>query len=397
MSRVFESSHINGIQLKNRIIRSATVESLANSAGHPRNELQDLYVKIAKGGVGAIITSMTGVDQGGKGAIYMNMIDKDEYIQDYRMITSSVHAHETPIIVQLVHAGRQTKTSITGAQPVAPSALRDKMFPSDKPREVSETEIWDLIEKFIEAIYRAKQSGFDGVQLHAAHGFLLSQFLSPYMNVRRDRWGGNTENRFRIIGEILRGARERVGDYPIWTKINGHDARRKGMNVHEAVKISKLLAAAGCDAIEVSCGVGEDMFNTIRVKSRPVNAALTLIPDFRKRPKFFKSIFKIMAPFIIKEYKPLLNYNTSAAEIIKSNVNIPVIVVGGIKRLQDIEQIIDKNQADFVAMSRPFIIEPDIVNKFKTGRQKNSRCLSCGYCALGCIESPTRCYYGKLN
>jgi 2,4-dienoyl-CoA reductase-like NADH-dependent reductase (Old Yellow Enzyme family) len=327
----------------------------------------------------------------------MNMIDRDEYIQDYRRITSSVHAHGAPIIMQLAHAGRQTKASITGCQPVAPSALRDKMFPGDKPRELTEREILDLIDKFVIAIERAKLSGFDGVQLHAAHGYLLSQFLSPYMNRRTDDWGGNTQNRFRIVGEILRKARERVGDYTILAKINGHDARRNGMTVEEAVKISRLLEEAGCDAIEVSCGVGEDGFNTIRVRSRPVDAMLALVPDLRGLPRIGKAAIKLLAPLLFKEYKPIWNYNTSAAAQIKASVKIPVIVVGGTRSLAGIEWIIAAKQADYVAMARPFIIEPDIVSKFESGRQTTSRCMSCGYCALGSIDGPTRCHFGKLD
>ena len=397
MKRVFEQSWIGAIRLDNRIIRSATVESLADPEGRPGEELKDLYVRLAEGGVGAIITSMTGIEKAGKGARFMNMIDRDEYIDDYRRITSAVHSRGTPIIMQLAHAGRQTSASITGAQPVAPSALRDKMFWRDRPRELTEPEILDIVDSFVVAIDRARQSGFAGVQLHAAHGFLLAQFLSPYMNRRTDRWGGSTENRFRVVKEILQRARDRIGDYPILAKVNGHDARPNGMRVEEAIEIARLLEAEGCDAIEVSCGVGEDGFNTIRVARRPLDAMFAMVPDFRNMPKVGKTITRLAAPLLVKEHRPLSNYNVLAAARIKAAVNIPVIAVGGTRQLSDIETIIAGDQADFVGMSRPFIIEPDIVNKLKSGRQTGSRCISCGYCALGCIDRRTRCYFGKLD
>jgi len=396
MNSIFDPVSLSGIKLNNRIIRSATFEGMADEAGRPQEGLKDIYVKLAKGGAGAIITSFTGVEKLGKAVKYMNMIDRDDYIEDYLKITSSVHQYETPIIMQLTHAGRQTTKSIAGGQPVSSSALRDKIFFLDKPRALSQNDIKDIIKQFIKAAERAKKSGFDGVQLQASHGFLLSQFLTPYMNKRKDEWGGNTENRFRIVRKIIQGARERLGDYPILAKINGHDGQKQGIKIDEAVRMSELLQEAGCDGIEVSCGVGEDMFNTIRVSNSPVHEMLELIPNLKKLPRPIKSIFKLLGPYLVKVHKPLDNYNVSAAEQIKRNVDIPVIAVGGIKVLRDIEQIIQTKKADYVSMSRAFIIAPDIVNHFKSGKQKASSCISCGFCGLASIENPLKCYYGDL-
>jgi len=397
LNSVFDPVNLSGIKLNNRIFRSATFEGMADENGRPLKKLKDIYAKLAKGGAGAIVTSFTGIDEGGKAVKYMNMIDRDDYIEDYLEITSGVHEYNTPIIMQITHAGRQTTASVTGNQPISPSALRDKVFFSDKPRAMSENDIEKTIGKFVDAIERAQKSGFDGVQLQASHGFLLSQFLTPYMNKKKDKWGGNTQNRFRIVGEILRRASERLGSYPLLAKINGQDGQKNGMTTEEAIRISRLLQDAGCDAIEVSCGVGEDMFNTIRVQRPPVNEMLALVPNLRSLPGPVKILFRLLGPYLVKTHKPITNYNVSAAQQIKHHVDIPVIVVGGIKALNDIERIIETGKADYVSMSRPFIIEPDIVNRFKSGDQRISSCLSCGFCGIASIEKPLKCYYGILK
>lgn len=396
MNSVFEPVNLSSIKLNNRIIRSATFEGMTDENGRPKKELKALYARLAKGGAGAIITSFTGVEKRGKAVKYMNMIDRDDFIEDYQEITSHVHQYETPVIMQITHAGRQTMKSIAGGQPVSSSALRDKIFFQDKPRALSENEINTIIEQFINAIKRAEKSGFDGVQLQASHGFLLSQFLTPYMNQRKDQWGGNTENRFRIVRKIIQGAREQLGDYPILAKINGYDGQKNGMKLDEAVRISELLQEADCDGIEVSCGVGEDMFSTIRVAKPPVNEMLELIPNLKALPGLVKIIFRLFGPYLVKTHQPLDNYNVSAAKKIKRNVDIPVIAVGGIKALSDIERIIKSKRADCVSMSRAFIIEPDIVKRFKSGKQTSSSCISCGFCGVASIENPLKCYYGNL-
>jgi len=395
MSNVFEQTELCGIKLKNRIIRSATHEGMGDGNGRPQKTLVDLYEKLAKGGVGAIITGVTGIQQNGKNAANMTMIDRDAYIDDYKALVHMAHSHDVPVIMQIAHAGRQTYASVTGETPVAPSAIKDKVFSDEVPRELTESQIKEIINNFIHAIIRAWKAGFSGVQLHAAHGYLLSQFLSPYMNVRNDRWGGNTENRFRILAEIFRGAQEKVGDYPLMVKLSASDGCANGMRIDEAIRIAQYLSDAGCGAIEVSCGVAEDGLNTVRTPEIPVEAILTLNAAIKNMPAEKKKIFARMLPRKILLHKPIINYNVSEAEQIKNNVDIPIIVVGGIRKLRDIEEIIGRKQADFVSLCRPLIIEPDLVNKFQSGVQDESRCINCGFCLYGCLEQPLRCYYGK--
>lgn len=393
---VFQPVTLAGISFHNRILRSATDEGYGDAEGRPGNGLADFYERMAKGGVGGIITGLCGVTARGKAINHMIMLDRDEWIEDYKHIVSRVHQHNTPIILQLAHAGRQTTKKLAGGQPVSPSALRDRVF-RIKPRALSGSEIEQIINDFANAVRRAKDAGFDGAQIHAAHGYLLSQFLSAYMNRRTDEWGGSTENRFRIMGRIIEAARRLVGDFPILVKINAHDNRRNGMRITEAVLIAQLLENAGYDAIEVSCGVAEDGFNLVRVPEAPVPAMLEFADEFRHLPRSLKKMAGKLIPYFAATLKPIENYNVPAAASIKEKVNIPVIVVGGIRKLTDIERILQQKSADLVAMARPFIIEPHIVKKFASGKSNESKCINCGYCLFGINQEPLRCYYGKIR
>lgn len=396
-NKIFEPTVLAGITMKNRIIRSATHEGMADERGCPTEQLKKKYVQLAKGEVGAIITGYAGIQQNGKSPLYrMLMIDSDHCIDAYKDVVDAVHEYNTPIILQIAHCGRQTRSKITGETPVAPSAIRDKFYSEEVPKALTEAEIEKMINNFVNAIERAKKAGFDGVQLHVAHGYLLAEFLSPYMNRRKDKWGGSTENRFRILGEIYEKARNTVGNYPIFVKLNTHDGRKKGMRIKEAVNSAKLLEQSGCSAIEVSCGVVEDGFYTFRGPKIPSDAVFTYNFKFKKIPSFIRNVIKPLANIVMPPVKPLTNYNVNAAQAIKAHVSIPVIVVGGIHSLKDISDIIENKKADFVSMSRPFIIEPNIVKKFKAGKQDVSQCSMCNYCGIAIEEKSLKCYNGKL-
>jgi len=394
---VFEPAILAGIRLKNRIIRSATHEGMADGKGFPTEKLKKLYIRLAKGDVGAIITGYAAIQADGKSPLFaMTMIDNDNCIPVYREITEAVHEHGTPIIMQIAHCGRQTRSKITGLQTVAPSAIRDAYYSEDMPKELSEDGINEIIVNFVLAIIRAKQAGFDGVQLHLAHGFLLSEFLSSYSNHRKDRWGGSTENKYRIISEIFKRAKEHVDDYPILVKINAHDGRKNGMRTGEAIQIVRMLEKSGCAAIEVSCGVVEDGLYTARGEKLPADAAMEYNFKYKNIPKPIKKIAKPVFKTFMKQPKPLLKFNLDSTVQIKKAVNIPVIVVGGINNIRDISYIIEEQNVDFVSMSRPFIIEPNIVRKFYESMQTGSKCIMCNYCSIIGEEEPLRCYLGKL-
>lgn len=397
MNEVFNEAKLAGITLNNRIIRSATHEGMSDENGRPTETFIKKYEQLAKGGVGAIITGYVGVMANGKSpAFNMTMIDSNDKIAAFAEMVKRVHAMETPIIMQIAHCGRQTRSKITGYPTVAPSPIRDGLYNEDRPHELTESEIMDIIRHFVAAVERGKKAGFDGVQLHLAHGYLLSSFLSPHMNKRKDRWGGTTENRFRIVKEILNQSRKRVGDYPMLAKINAYEKSADGMRIDEAVKIAKMLEENGCDAIEVSSGIIEDGFWFARGE---FPFEIIAAENFRLKaiPRFLHPLVRTVLKKQMDSPQPYSLYNLESAQQIKKQLEIPVIVVGGIHKLAEINDIIENNRCDFVSMARPFIIEPNIVNKFREGKQLESKCINCNFCVIGIDARPFKCYYGKIE
>ena len=393
MNEVFAKSSIAGIELKNKIFRSATYEGLSDLEGRPTKKLSDIYIKLAKGEVGAIITGLIGVQQKGRTTSRMCMIDRDKFIDDYKQINANLKEYGAPVIAQLAHGGGQCDGIASGGFNLAPSkkyyAAVNKFS-----QVISEENILEVIDSFISAIERAKKAGFAGVQLHAAHGYLLSEFLSGGLNRRKDKWGGSTENRFRIIAEIMKSARQRVGNYPILAKFSAYDYLKNGIRMDESLRIAVMFQQAGIDALVVSCGANDGL-NTLRAKEIPSDAIINAMP-INIKSEIIKSVLRKIIPLFVKSYDPIYNYNIEAAEKIKKTIDIPVIAVGGIRNINDINSIISENKADYVSMCRPFIIEPDLVKKFKEGKQDNSKCIDCCYCLFGLAKNSLKCYYGRL-
>ncbi len=351
---IFDPITVCNLDLQNRFVRSATHEFMAEKDGTPTSRLGDLYEELAKNEVGLIITGYSYVLPGGQSDIYQQGIYDDRFIEPYLKITDRVHRYRSKILLQIVHGGRQASFSDEFPVPIAPSGIKDG-HSAAIPREMTDAEILAVIEAFTKAAVRAKKAGFDGVQLHCAHGFLLSNFISPYTNRRTDRWGGSVENRARIVMEIVRRIKEEAGDdFPVLVKLNATDGFRPGslkgelgLDISQSVEIAKLLEQAGVCAIEVSGGIGEAGGVTIR----------TAINSPAKEAYF-------------KEY----------SKAIKGAVDIPVILVGGIRSLSIIDYLLENGFADLISMSRVFISEPDIVLKFKSGEAKKARCVSCNLC-----------------
>lgn len=396
---IFDSASIGSVKLKNRIIRSATHDGLADENGAPSDKLIKKYEYLAKNDVGCIITGYAGVSANGMSPYpKMLRLDSDELIEKYSQLTKAVHEYDTPVVMQLAHCGRQTSSKVIGLQKVAPTAKRHLFYP-DKAKKLDEKEIYDIIYDFAKAAVRAQKAGFDGVQLHCGHGYLLHDFISPYANKRTDKWGGTTENRCRIVCEII----EKIKEYtslPVWIKLSATDNRNGGMTIDEAVKASRIFEKHGCDCIEVSCGTVEDGMNTMRSTLMPMEAVFKYREPCASFPSMISKIGLYAANIVnplIKQPFPLENFNVDSAQKIKSAVNIPIIVVGGIHKLNDMKNIITGNKADFISMCRPFICEPNLVKKLKEGRQIQAKCVMCNYCGLVIEKEATRCLMGKIK
>ncbi|MBA7607210.1 NADH oxidase [subsurface metagenome] len=227
------------------------------------------------------------------------------------------------------------------------------------PREMTTYEIEETIESFAQAARRAKEAGFDGVQLHGAHGYLISEFLSPYTNRRTDQYGGDTDKRLRFVEQIYRRSRELVGDgFPILIKMNCDDFLEGGITLDESKKITKMLSNMGFDAIEIS----SCMWETVKRKKKEIGWKPTFIPESRM------SVGSINEPA----------YHSPYAKEIKKVIDIPLILVGGINSIDLVEEILNKGDADFVSFSRPLIREPDLPNRWMKGI--GSTIVECAYC-----------------
>lgn len=395
---IFEKSTIGDIEVQNRIFRSATHDGLADPNGAPSDELIRKYTNLAKNEVGCIITGYASVSKNGVSPYpRMLTIFDDTNIDRYKMLVDAVHNEGAPIVLQLAHCGRQTSSKAIGHQKVAPSNILHAFYP-DKSKVLDDKGIEEIIDDFVQGAIIAEKAGFDAVQLHGGHGYLLHDFMSAYGNRRNDKWGGCTENRCRIVAEIIKGIKANTS-LPVWIKISAEDNRKNGMRINTTIKILEILQRAGLDAVEVSCGTVEDGMNTMRSKLMPMDAVFHYREPVASMPKSIKAFSLKAANLInplVKQPTPLENFNLPNAEKIKKALSIPVIVVGGIHTLVDMENIVENKKADYISLCRPFICEPNLVRKLHEGKQAEAKCLMCNYCGLVIEKEPTRCLYGKI-
>lgn len=237
---LFNETKISDLTVKNRIIRSATHDGLADENGAPSDKLIAKYEHLAKSEIGCIITGYAAVSRNGVSPYpRMMKIYDDSVIGKYKELTDAVHRHGVPLVLQIAHCGRQTSSKAIGQQKVAPSNVLHAFYPG-KAKVLTESEIFGIIDDFVSASVRAEKAGFDAVQLHGGHGYLLHDFLSSYGNRRNDNWGGSLENRCRIVELIIKGIKEKT-NLPVWIKLSAEDNRKGGMNIDSSVEICKRL------------------------------------------------------------------------------------------------------------------------------------------------------------
>jgi 2,4-dienoyl-CoA reductase-like NADH-dependent reductase (Old Yellow Enzyme family) len=353
MSVLFETTQIRGMELPNRFVRSATGDGCAES-GRVTPKQIELFERLASGGVGLIITGVTYVNRSGQINPYQNSIATDGYIVPWRRLTDRVHQYSAKIAVQLVHAGRERGNWFSDELVVAPSAIGDNpadpYFKGAAYREIREEEIEETLVSFGRAAARARDAGFDAVQIHGAHSFLLSQFLSPSTNHRTDRWGGSLENRIRIHCEIYKAMRKQVGeDYPLLIKFGVADGYQGGLESSDGIRAATILGRLGYDALEISQGLRGEFF---------------------RETEFRTGIDRIDQEGYFRAW---------AAEV-KKHVSVPVMAVGGLRTFGLMEEIVQKREADYISLCRPFIREPALVNIWRNGDHRRSRCISCNDC-----------------
>lgn len=348
MDTLFSPTNIGSLALPNRLVRSATAERMADASGRPRPQLKQLYQELARGGVGLIITGHMYVHPSGRAHPEMTGIYSDELIPSLAELANAVHQEGGRVAVQINHGGMQCSPEAV-PETMAPSTI-DASFLQRPAREMTPDEIALLIQAYAQAACRAQEAGFDGVQIHGAHGYLISQFLSPLVNRRTDEWGGpeSVKGRMNFLRAVCQAVRKQVGpDYPVFIKLGVMDGVEGGLTVTEGMQVVAVLEEMGLDAVEISGGIGggRDLNTRVGIRSESDEAY----------------------------FGPLAQQARPATEL-------PIILVGGFRSRRVMEEVLATGDADLISLCRPLICEPDLPNRLRLGLQERSACLSANRC-----------------
>jgi 2,4-dienoyl-CoA reductase-like NADH-dependent reductase (Old Yellow Enzyme family) len=343
MKSLFDEITLGKIEVQNRLVRSATFEYGADQEGRYGQKMYDIYENLAKGGVGLIITGMVGVDENARVTPFMVKTYDGTFTVELQKLTELVHRYGSKMVVQIAHCGVKVQKTDAGLPPVAASKLPDKDY-----RELSIKDIQLLIDSFVTAATRCKDAGADGIQIHASHGYLLSQFLSPVFNKRTDEYGGSIERRAKIVFDVYDAVRAAVGGhYPIWFKINSSDLEENGLTFEECQWVCERLADMGVDAIEVSGGISIS----------PESAPARQVQGEQDEGYFYRQAGQI-------------------AEKCKTDI----ISVGGYRTPELLEKKLNEGEVKAISLCRPFICEPDLANRWQSGNLAKAQCISCSKC-----------------
>jgi len=348
LAQLFESFTIRGLAIPNRFVRSATVDNLGENQEVSQAQL-DFYRELARGEVGLIISSGLFPSLDGWAAPGQVGIHRDEQVRTLRRLTAVVHKEGGRVVAQLMHAGWFGNPELSGQSLVGPMQT---VNPANgrEVRALASQEVYQHVEDFARAGRRAREAGFDGVQVHAAHSWLVSAFLSPATNLRKDEWGGSAAKRSAFLIKILEGLRRECGpDFPLLIKLGLRDYHPQGKTLAEGIDLVRAAMRAGLDALEISEGLEGQPFHHIR--------------EAATRP-----------------------YYLAETRALREAVNLPTIVVGGFRRLEDMQAVVEGDLADAISLCRPFIMDQHLVRKLRTGALSRSDCVSCN----GCIQEMHR-------
>ena len=352
MSILFEPFKIRDLEIRNRFMRSATTSAYADDEGVLRDPIIELYERLSKGEIGLIVKGHLYVQDEGKAHDGMAGISHDKHIPQLREATNAVHKHGGHIVAQINHAGVVHQNNRSG-----PSVYAEDDWVS---RKFTLGEIEKIVKAYGDAAERTMQAGFDGVQIHGAHGYLVSQFLSRLVNKREDRYGGNLEKRMRFVLEVFDEVRKRVGNEPVLIKINCDDFSPNGFTVSDCVEVCQKLEERGIDHVEISGG-GRGRKTELRERAKHLN------PSYRE-----------------------LAFAGHMSKIREEVGFSPMALVYGFRNLETMEKAVNENLVDMISMSRPFIREPNLVRKLKSG-QAQAECIRCDACRANFGKEMMRC------
>lgn len=366
--KLFSEGKIGKLTIKNRVVMTAMGVSLANMDGTPSDEMIAYYCARAQGGVGLIINEYTRVcDETGVAAVRQLSLTSDDKIPAFKKMTDEVHKYGAKMFAQLHHPGRETFNALNSFKLLPAASVQACGLCLQATRSMTIDEIHEMQDKYVQAAIRAQKAGYDGVELHGAHGYLIQQFLSPYTNHRADEYGGCLENRMRFLNEIIAEIRAKMPDYPLSVRISADEFlkavgnMRQGLELEESIEIAKELEKQGIDVINVSAGLYETANATIEPMSYPEG------------------------------------WRSYLSKAIKEAVSIPVMGVGVIRHPEFAEKLLEEGNQDFIAMGRSHLADSEWVKKAQEGREDEIRkCIGCLHCFetyLGCMVSgnPVEC------
>ncbi len=352
MSILFEPLKIGDFEIKNRFVRSATFSAVSDKKGFVTEAGIELKKNLVENDIGLIITGYAYVLKNGQRMNDMNGIDSDEQIPGYQKMTRAVHERDGRIVMQIAHGGVMSDLANFSNEDYLAVSIVDCLPGFRKrAREMTNEDIETIIHAFGQSARRVQEAGFDGVQIHGAHGYLVTQFLTPRLNTRRDKWGGSIENRMRFFIEVIREMKACVDDdFPIMVKLGCHDYLDygKGLTLEEGVKVATAIEKEGVCFIEISNGKHDNTFeknHVIKVSSSEEEA-----------------------------------YLLNDARSVRQSTSIPLGLVGGMRSVPVIERIVESGVVDCVSLCRPLIREPDLIKRWKNGDAKRADCISCNGC-----------------
>ncbi len=392
MSLLFTPCKIGNVEIKNRFVRAATYEGMADEHGRVTDELVSVYSRLAQGDIGLILSSFMFVHTLGRALNNQLGIHDDHAVPGLSRLARAVHEGGGKIAFEITHGGRQAKPELIGQRPLGPSAVRRDPTFFIKPAAMTQQDIREVIAAFIAAAGRAVAAGGDIVYIHAGGGDLLNQFLSPYFNCRTDEWGGSSVNRFRIVRTIIEGIKESLGNVPVLVKMNAQDFTPKpGLTPELAREYAAMLAGLGVDALELTSGIKFYNFMNCWRGEVPIQEVLRALPAW-KRP-----IGRMKMKRWVGIYDLVEGWNLEYLKTVKPVTgSMALVLTGGMRRVEHMEQVLARGEADFIALCRPFIRQPDLVRKFREGLNEAS-CRSCNRCfAAAANNIPTRCYFGGM-
>lgn len=400
---LWQPLRIGSLTLSGRVFKSATSETRFSTDGFMTDAVLEFYEPIARAGTPLIITGNLFVSWQGHSAGRQGGIDDDDKIPGLLRLTDMVHSHGGRIFAQLNHGGRQVVRPNPGNNPVVSASDVREPILGTKPQALRHEQIADVVEAFASAAARARSAGFDGVQLHAAHGYLMNQFLTPHTNHRQDEYGGSLENRMRLLREVLRAVRQRVGpEFPVIAKLNGTDslAMRHGATDDELLQVAVMLESEGLDALEVSRGHYESFPGMCSGTYR--NFIRTQIAEGwgQGYSPLRKRIFRAVAPALDWGNELAApkgeGYNLPQAARIRAALNIPVITVGGFGTREAMEQAILAGQTDAVSCARAMVADPYLYLHLYKPEADAPSCEFCNQCVARVGGKPVDCYNGPV-